>query len=462
MNLGAVSPEVVSSQPLSGQLMGLCRLKPWPGVVYKTSSINWLNLPLKMDNRSAYDLIELPNGIRVIHRQVTNTKIAHCAIMLDIGSRDEKNDQVGIAHFWEHMAFKGTKKRKAFHIINRLESLGGELNAYTTKEKICFYSSVLDEHLSKSVELLADITFHSTFPDHQIEKERQVILEEMAMYHDNPEDAIQDELDAVVFRGHQMGNNILGTRSSVEGLHKQKFLEFVGQNMDTSRIIFASVGNYSMQKLQREINKNLDSIPKMAVTGVRHLVNGYRPNTLSRPKKIVQSHVAIGCRGFDLYSEHKIPFFVLNSILGGNSMNSRLNLTLREKYGLVYHIESNYQAYTDTGMFSIFYATDPGNLKKSLNLVKKEIKKIQEVKLGSKQLQTAKDQIKGQLAMSEENNQNFVLMMAKSMLDHGKIKSLESVFAEIDQIKADDLRQLANELLQFDQMSVLTYESQLQ
>lgn len=404
-----------------------------------------------------YELWELPNGIRVVHKQVTNTKIAHCALMLDIGSRDEDAHQQGIAHFWEHMAFKGTRRRKAFHIINRLESLGGELNAYTTKEKICFYATVMDNHLDKAIELLTDITFNSIFPDVQINKERQVILEEMSLYADSPEDAIQDQLDHLVFRNHQLGNNILGTTESVKAFTQKDFLDFVSENLDTQRMVLSSVGNYSLKKLKRIVEKNLNDVAAISCPRQRKLVNGYEPQFDHAEKDITQAHVGIGCRAFNMYSDQRVPFFVLNNILGGHAMNSRLNLSLRENHGMVYHIESSFQAFTDTGQFSIFYATEPRNLEKSLALIQKELKKLAEKELGSKQLQTAKNQIKGQLAMAEENNQNFMLMMAKSILDHGKIEGLDAVFHKVDAVTRSQLCRLAKEHLKFDQMSVLKY-----
>jgi len=404
-----------------------------------------------------YDLITLPNGIRVVHKHVTHTKIAHCGIMLDIGSRDENPDQQGLAHFWEHMAFKGTQKRKAFHIINRLESLGGELNAYTTKEKICFYASTLDIHFDKSVELLTDITFNSVFPEKQIEKEKQVILEEMSMYQDSPEDAIQDEMDELIFAGHQLGNNILGNVDSVRSFHKPDFLQFLNENIDTSKIVFSSVGNVPIKKVVKIAEKYLGHIASIASAKVRTPANGYSPSVQNQDKDIVQSHCAIGKRAFHIYEKERIPFFVLNNILGGQSMNSRLNLTLREKYGLVYGIESSYQPYTDTGMFSIFYGTEPDSLDKSMDLTFKEIRKLQDKVLGSSQLQTAKNQIKGQLAMSEENYNSIMLMMAKSLLDLNRIQSLDSVFEKIDKITGVELQDLAVRELQRDDMSILTY-----
>lgn len=404
-----------------------------------------------------YELFELPNKIRVVHKQTSNTKIAHCALMLDVGSRDEKDNEQGLAHFWEHMVFKGTNKRKAFHIINRLESLGGELNAYTTKEKICFYTSVLDSHLDKSIELLADITFDSIFPESQIEKERHVILEEMAMYQDNPEDAIQDELDTLVFKDHQFGNNILGTQESVGGFKKEDFDKFLSDNIDTSRIVFSSMGNYSMKSLLKIVNKYLSPIEGKKNVQSRSEIDLHKPSHVEKNKDLSQSHVGLGTRAYSIHSDNKIPFFVLNNLLGGQNMNSRLNLELREKYGLVYHVESNFQPYTNTGMFSIFYATEPKKMAKSFALIEKVLRKMKEIPLGEKQLRSAKDQIKGQLAMSEENNQNYMLMMAKSILDYDRIDSLESVFEKIDIISSYDVIDLSREILDIDQMSTLIY-----
>ncbi|MFY0653214.1 MAG: insulinase family protein [Cyclobacteriaceae bacterium] len=404
-----------------------------------------------------YDLITLPNGIRVVHKEVTHTKIVHCGIMLDVGSRDEEPHQQGIAHFWEHMAFKGTHRRKAFHIINRLESLGGELNAYTTKEKICFYSSVLEEHFGKSVELLSDITFNSVFPEKQIDKEKKVILEEMSMYKDSPEDAIQDEMDELIFDGHQLGNNILGNVESINSFQKLDFIDFLGENIDTGKIIFSSIGNVPIRKVKKIAEKYLGHIVDSVKTKKRLPVNGYKPQFKTVNKEIIQSHCAIGKRSFDIYDDQRIPFFTLNNILGGQSMNSRLNMALREKHGLVYNIESSFQPYTDTGLFSVFYATEPDMLEKSIALTFKEIEKLQARPLGSSQLQTAKNQIKGQLAMSEENYNSIMLMMAKSLLDLGEIQTLDNIFRKIDCITRNQLQGLAVESLRKDDMCILTF-----
>ena len=404
-----------------------------------------------------YELIELPNGIRVIHKQVTDSKIAHVGVMLDMGSRDELEDEQGLAHFWEHMVFKGTKKRKAFHIINRLESLGGELNAYTTKEKICFYSAVLQNHLDKSVELLADITFNSTFPEKQIYKERMVILEEMAMYRDSPEDAIQDEFDELIFPNHSLGKNILGTEQTVSSFSRSHFQSFLQRNLNTEKIIISSVGNYTTSKLMRLVRKHFGGIPHKNGTSERHWVESYAPTNRELKKPITQAHFAMGKPAFSIRDKKRIPFFFLINLLGGSGMNSKLNLSLREKHGLVYGVDASYSPFLDTGQLGIYFATDAKQLKKAKRLLCKEIELLKKKPLGELQLHKAKQQIKGQLAMSEENKNTFMLMMAKSMLDVNKVPDINTMFKKIDKFKATQLQDLAVETLNIEQMSSLTY-----
>ena len=406
-----------------------------------------------------YELTTLPNGIRVVHKEVTNTKIVHCGFVLDIGSRDEKEHQQGLAHFWEHMAFKGTQKRKAFHIINRLESVGGELNAYTTKEKICFYASVLDAHFEKALELLTDITFASIFPEKQIEKERGVILEEMAMYQDTPEDAIQDEFDDVIFKGHSLGNNILGTANSVQSFQKEDFRNFIHENLNTEKIVLSIVGNISAKEVKKIIAKHLSEIPQYNAQVARLPFGNYTPKNLVVERNLIQAQCAIGKPAYALSNPKRFPFFMLTNMLGGPGLTSRLNMTLREKYGFVYAIDANYSAYTDVGLFSIFFGTDQKYLNKGISLVLKEVKKLKEKPLGQIQLTRMKEQLFGQLAMAEENNMNLMLMMGKSMLDLGDIRSLEAVFSEIRNVNAKDLQDIANEMFDENEFSYLSYIS---
>ncbi|SEJ41392.1 Predicted Zn-dependent peptidase [Cyclobacterium xiamenense] len=404
-----------------------------------------------------YQIKELANGIRIVHQEVTSTRLVHCGFVLDIGSRDEREDQEGLAHFWEHMAFKGTEKRKAFHIINRLDSVGGELNAYTTKEKICFYASVLQQHWSKAAELLCDITFNSTFPPRQIEKERQVILEEMAMYRDSPDDAIQDEFDDLLFPGHSLGYNILGTESTVSRFSQQDFLDFVDQHLDTSRIVCSVVGNISFKKALRTLVPLLGAVPATSRTTVRQAVNGYSPRTTIQYKEITQAHCALGKPALALNDERRFTLYLLDNILGGPSMNSRLNMALREKHGLAYSIESVYQPFTDTGFIGIFYGTEEKAGPKARRIVLREIRKIREKKLGTLQLHMGKEQTIGQMAMAEENYSGLMLVYGKSLLDKGYIESLEAIFKKIRSCTAEQLQELANEVYDEAQFSFLTY-----
>ncbi len=403
-----------------------------------------------------YNIHTLPNGIRLAHKQVSSTKIVHTGIMFDIGSRDELPHQAGLAHFWEHMAFKGTKKRKSYHIINSLESVGGELNAYTTKEKICFYASVLDDYFERSVDLLSDIAFHSIFPEKQLELERGVILEEMAMYLDSPEDAIQDEFDSVIFPNHSLGINILGTQESVKGFGRGDFDQFIYENLDTERTIISIVGNITLSKAIKITEKYLKDIPFKKSDKVRVKPHEYEVQELVVKKDNNQAQVAIGRPSYSMHDSNRLPFFALVNLLGGPGMNSRFNLSLREKYGFVYQIEANFSSYSDSGIFSIFFGTDPQNLNKALKLVEKEMDLLKKKPLGEVQLRTLKDQLKGQLAMAEESKQGYMLMMAKSILDLGKVESIAGIFSEIDAIKPAILLDLSNEM--FEGLSRLVYK----
>lgn len=404
-----------------------------------------------------YSEYRLANNIRVLHKRVSNSKVVHCGFMIDVGSRDESPEEQGIAHFWEHMAFKGTKRRRAFHILNRMESVGGELNAYTTKEKIAFYTSVLDSHFDKAIELLTDITFHSVFPEKQIEKERKVILEEMAMYHDSPEDAIQDEFDGVIYPDHALGRNILGTHQTVTHFTREDFFRFISDHLNSDRIILSVVGNIPESKVRRIAEKYVSDLPVFKAEKKRHAAGVYAPNKRKILRPLTQSHCAIGAEAYPLTHQNRLKFYTLLNILGGPGMNSRLNLALREKYGFVYAIDAGYHGYSDTGMFGIFFATDPTQLPRSIRLVQKEMRKLREVPLGKVQLQTAKQQLKGQLAMADENNASLMLMMAKAMLDLERIDPLEDIFDIIRTTTATELREIANEMFEESRLSELIF-----
>jgi predicted Zn-dependent peptidase len=377
--------------------------------------------------------------------------------MLDMGSRDEKPHQQGLAHFWEHMAFKGTQKRSSLQIINRLEIVGGELNAYTTKEKICFHASVLTPHYERALELLADITFRSIFPEKQVERERGVILEEMAMYYDSPEDAIQDDFDDILFANHQLGKNTLGNQESVSNFTRQDLLDFISENLDTERVIFSSIGNIPFKKVVHFAEKFFKDIPAKSSDLIRVAPVGYVPQNQSVSRSISQAHVTIGRPAYCLSDSRRLPFFMLVNLLGGFGMNSRLNLAVRERNGLVYSIDAGYTPFIDTGYWSVSYATEEKRLKKVNSLILNELKKLREVQLTKTQLQNTKAQLMGQMAMSEEGNMSFMLMMAKSLLDIDRIDSLEDLFVQIKVVTAIQLQDLANEMFREEDLSYLTF-----
>ncbi len=405
-----------------------------------------------------YTIHTLSNGIRVVLNRVTTTKIVHCGIMLDIGSRDETHANQGIAHFWEHMAFKGTRKRKSFHILNRLESLGGELNAFTDKEKILFYSSLRDIYFERAVELLADITFHSVFPASQIDRERNVILEEMAMYHDDPEGSLQDEFDRLIFGGHPLGMNILGTEKTVRDFRRADFLDFVRNHLDTRRMVFSVVGNITMEEVIRLTEKYMGAIPRLVSHRSRKPFKSYQPNEKSLSRTVKQSRCALGRTAFTIKDPRRSTFYLLTNILGGGGLNSRLNLSLREKYGFVYSIGAHFVPFTDTGLFVISFGTEPSQLTRSIGLVKEELRKLREEKLGVRQLSSAKEQIMGQVAMAEESNISFMMMMGRSLLDINRIPPVEEIFEKIKDTTADQLRDMAAEVFDESQLSCLRME----
>lgn len=399
-------------------------------------------------------LFTLPNGIRVVYKHAASTKLVHCGIFLDVGSRDENTANQGIAHFWEHMAFKGTSKRKSFHIISSLDAVGGELNAYTDKEKIVFYASVRDQYVERAIDILSDITFHSVFPQQQIEKERGVILEEMAMYHDTPDDSLQDEFDALMFNNHPMGMNILGRAETVSSFMRKDFVGFFNDHLDTSRIVFSCVGNIPVDKIEKLAIKYL-SIGKASRKVKRKKSGTYKPREKEIMRPVKQGRCAMGREAYSIHHEDRIPFYMLVNMLGGPGMNSRLNLSLREKYGFVYSVDAHYVSFTDTGMFTVYFGTELKHLDRCISLVKKELIKFCEEPLSPRQLASAKEQIKGQLAMSEENNLNQMMMMGRSILNRGYVPSLDEIFGQVQETSAKKIVSMAQAMFNPDQLSYL-------
>lgn len=404
-----------------------------------------------------YSVLTLPSGLRVVHQPVAHTKISHCGFIFDTGSRDEQPDQVGLAHFWEHMAFKGTQKRRAWHILNRLETVGGELNAYTTKEKISFYASVLSTHFERALELLADITFHATFPEKEVEKERGVILEEMSMYLDDPADAIADDFDALTFPDHPLGTNILGTRASVQAFRQADFFRFVREQTSPGQLVFSSVSNLPTKTVFRLAEKYLSDVDPRPARPARQAPTAYQPQIITHEKPIQQAHCVLGAPAYAITDPRRVALFLLTNVLGGPGANSRLNLAVREKYGLVYTIDAAYNGFQDTGQVSVYFGTEKRQLQRTIGLVKKELRLVREKALTTSQLHTAKAQLMGQLAMAEESTSGLMMLLGRSLLDLGRVESLEEVFGQIRNITSQDLLEVANDVLAEDRMSVLSF-----
>ena len=401
-------------------------------------------------------IFKLPNGIRVVHQRIPTTSIVHCGIILDVGSRDESSDNQGIAHFWEHMAFKGTRKRKTLDIISSLDSIGGELNAFTDKEKIAFYASVRTEYFERAVDVLSDITFNSTFPEKELEKERGVILEEMSMYKDSPDDSLQDEFEAVVYRKHPMGMNILGREETIRSFRRKDFVTFFKNHMNTSRIVFSCVGNVRLDEVQRLAKKYLEGFHSTSLNGKRKRFSNYEAREEILRRSVKQAKCAIGRDAYSIRHEDRVPLYMLVNMLGGPGMNSHLNLSLREKYGFVYSVEAHYIPYTDTGMFAVFFGTEPKQLDKCIHIVRKELSKLCDKPLSARKLSAIKEQIKGQLAMAEENNLNLMLMMGRSVLDFGMVPTLEEIFNQIDEADSMRLQDIAQDIFDEKKLSFLT------
>lgn len=404
-----------------------------------------------------HQVFTLSNGIRILLKPAKSA-IAHCCLIINAGSRDEDKGEPGLAHFIEHLLFKGTVKRNTNQILNRLEIVGGDLNAYTTKEYTCLQASFLKGHLERAMELLQDIAFFSTFPEEEMAKEKEVILDEIASYEDQPEEAINDDFESLLFVGHTLGENVLGTPDSVKMFTRQHLLDFIGSNYNTHEIIFAVSGSYQPAKVLKLAEKYFGIIPEN-----NHSKNRVAPlpnlkSVLKVKKPINQAHCMLGSRAYGQYEEQKTGLLLLNNLLGGTGMSSRLNLEIREKHGIAYTIESNYSPLSDTGLFAIYFGTDTEKISKTLKLIEKELKKLRENKLGIIQLAQAKQRFIGQIALGEENRMGVLISMAKSLLDYNRIDSLKEVFYKINKVTADDLITISNDIFSQDKLSMLLFE----
>lgn len=399
----------------------------------------------------------LPNGLRIIH-EPSPSKVAYCGFAIDAGTRDEADNEQGMAHFVEHLIFKGTQKRKAWHILNRMENVGGDLNAYTNKEETVVYAAFLTEHLGRALELLTDIVFRSTFPQNEIEKETEVIIDEIQSYEDTPSELIFDDFEDMIFRNHPLGRNILGKPELLKTFRSEDAAAFTSRFYQPSNMVFFLLGDFDFRKVVRMVEKLLADIPSMAVENKRVPPPLYVPERLVVPKDTHQAHVMIGSRGYNAYDDKRTALYLLNNILGGPGMNSRLNVSLRERRGLVYSVESNLTSYTDTGAFCIYFGTDPDDVETCLRLIYKELKRMRDVKMTSSQLAAAKKQLIGQIGVASDNNENNALGMAKTFLHYNKYESSEWVFKRIESLTPEGLLEVANEMFAEEYLSTLIYK----
>lgn len=398
----------------------------------------------------------LKNGIRIIHKN-TDSPVAHLGVIINTGSRDEKKNEHGLAHFIEHSVFKGTQKRKSFHILSRIEGVGGELNAYTTKEETVLYSTFLNEYYERAAELLGDILLNSVYPEKELEREKEVVYEEINSYKDSPSELIFDEFDELVFDGHPLARNILGTPKNLKKFNRDFILKFIKNNYHTDQIVISSVGNYDFNNLIKLLEKYFGETPESKRKNLRKGYQDYLPQKRMIEKDTFQSHCVMGNMAYDIQHSKRNVMILLNNILGGHAMNSRLNLALRERRGMAYNVESSYTPYSDTGFFNVYFGTDKENLDKALALVNNEFKILRDKKIGPIQLSKAKKQLIGQIAISTESHDDLMLAIGKSYLLYDKVDPLSVVFKKIEAISAEQLLEVANETLNENQMSTLVF-----
>lgn len=405
----------------------------------------------------SYNTFTLPNGLRLIHAP-SPTNVAYCGFAVDAGTRDELDGEQGMAHFVEHLIFKGTKKRRAWHILNRMENVGGDLNAYTNKEETVVYSAFLKEHFARAAELLADIVFHSVFPQPEIDKEVEVIIDEIRSYEDSPSELIFDDFEELIYPGHALGRNILGKPELLRSFRSEDARRFVARYYKPANMVFFVLGDIDFKKVVHTVECAVADIPCGGVEGyVRRKPLPYSPRSLVVEKGTHQSHVMIGGRGYDAYDERRTGLYLLNNILGGPGMNSRLNVILRERRGLVYNVESNLTAYTDTGTFCIYFGCDAEDEERCITLVHRELKRLRERRLTAAQLAAAKKQIIGQIGVAGDNFENNALDMGKCFLHYRRYEDKSEVFARIESLTADGLLEIANEVFAESYLSTLIY-----
>ena len=395
-----------------------------------------------------YNIHTLPNGLRIIHLPAMSP-VVYCGIGVKVGSRYEQDGEEGLAHFCEHVTFKGTRKRSALQILNCLERVGGDLNAFTNKEDTIFYAAILKEHVARAVDLLTDIVFNSVYPEQEIAHEVDVICDEIESYNDSPAELIYDEFENMIFQGHPLGHNILGTRERVLSFNGSDALRFTQRFYRPDNAIFFVYGDVDFSRIVRCLEERLPATVADAASCCGALPSCHRlhPSSYSpQPSpEHHQAHVMIGCQTFPFNDARRMPLYLLNNMLGGPSMNARLNLSLRERHGLVYTIESSMASYSDTGCWSVYFGCDHHDVKRCRKLVHRELDRFMQHPLSDRQLLAAKQQIKGQIAIACDNREQFALDFAKSFLHYDKERDIDYLFQQIDAITAAQLQDVAQQ-----------------
>ncbi len=396
------------------------------------------------------------NGIRLVHKRV-DSPVAHCGIIIETGSRDEEANEHGMAHLVEHMLFKGTSKRKAYHILSRMEDVGGEINAYTTKEETCIYSTFFKDYYSRALDLIGDIIFNSTYPLKEVDKERDVIIDEINSCKDSPFEMIFDEFEENVFDGNSIGHSILGEEKYLKSFARDDILRFVGNNYHTNEMVISSVGSIRFDKLVKLCERYFGNQPGKLQKNTRTFHDKYKAFNKTIERKTYQVHCVMGNLAYNIKDEKRYALYLLNNLLGGPGLNSRLNMSLREKNGYAYNVDSTYHAYSDTGIINIYFGTDKTDLKKSIRTVDRELNRLKKQPLSRLQVLKAKKQLTGNIAISSEINENMMFSMGKSMLLFNQVDTLQMITEKINSITPDLLTEVANEIFNPDKISCLIY-----
>ena len=414
---------------------------------------------METDNMK-YNTATLDNGLRAIHCP-SASPVVYCGYEVCAGTRDEKEGEEGMAHFCEHTTFKGTRHRSAMQILNRLESVGGDLNAFTNKEDTVYYSAILKNHFPRAVDLLTDIVFGSTYPQAEIDKEVEVICDEIESYNDSPAELIFDDFENAIFAGHPLGHNILGSADTLRTYTTADAMRFTQRYYRPENTVFFVYGDVDFKSVVRQLKRATSAFPAaQPLIDVTPSITlpPYQPRHIVHDKGTHQAHVMVGNRAYSAHDSHRLPLYLLNNILGGPGMNARLNISLRERNALVYTVESSMVSYSDTGLWCTYFGCDPKDVKKCLRLVRRELDRVMDRPLSESQLKSAKRQIKGQIGVACDNRESFALDFGKAFLHYGWLKDVEKLMADIDNVTAREIQQAALDIFAPDRMTTLIYE----